>query len=121
MTQKPALFGPDNPPSTPPRPLATAGQQLWNKVQQEYNIVDAGGIELLQQCCEALDRTQELSEIIKREGLTIETRVGTKDHPLLKHELACRAFIARGLQRLGLNLEPVRLPGRPPSSPYWKG
>ena len=37
--------------------------------------------------------------------------------PLLKHELAARAFVVRTLARLGLDLEPVRAgPGRPPGA-----
>src|SRR5690348_10213530 len=60
MSQKLPLFGPDNSASNPPRPLASAGESLWNRIQVEYAISDAGGIELLAQCCEALDRAQEL-------------------------------------------------------------
>jgi hypothetical protein len=36
-----------------------------------------------------------------------------KEHPLLKHELAARAFVCRTLQRLGLDVEAIKPPGRP--------
>jgi hypothetical protein len=38
-----------------------------------------------------------------------------RDHPALKHEIANRSFVVRTLTRLGLNVEPVRGPGRPGS------
>ena len=38
---------------------------------------------------------------------------GMREHPLLKAELANRAFVCRWLHRLGLNLEVVKPIGRP--------
>jgi hypothetical protein len=53
---------------------------------------------------------------IDQDGECIRTKTGPGDHPLLKHELAARAFVVRTLGRLGLDLEPVRAgPGRPPA------
>ena len=43
----------------------------------------------------------------------IATRIGIRDHPALKHELANRSFVSKTLVRLGLNVEPVRGVGRP--------
>ena len=69
---------------------------------------------MLQQICEAADRVQELAAIIARDGPVVGTKHGPKDHPLLKHELAARSFVVRSLQRLGLDVEPVKAIGRPP-------
>ena len=44
---------------------------------------------------------------------TVRTSHGFKDHPLLKHELAARVFVCQCLHKLGLDIEPVRVPGRP--------
>ena len=41
------------------------------------------------------------------------TKTGTRSHPLLRDELNNRALTARLIGRLGLDLEPVRSPGRP--------
>jgi hypothetical protein len=49
------------------------------------------------------------------DGEVIRTKTGFRDHPLLKHELGARNFVCRTLSRLGLNVEPVRGPGRPGS------
>jgi len=97
----------------PPRKLGEHGQSLWKTVMEEYDISDRGGIEILVQACLSLDRAEECAEQINEEGLTILTKSGAKEHPLLKCELANRAFVCRSLQRLGLNLEVVRPVGRP--------
>ena len=102
----------------PPRPLGTHGQALWNEIQREYAIADTDGIEVLAQICAALDRAEQLSEAIQREGPLVPTSNGNamRGHPAIKDELSCRTFIVRGLQRLGINISvvPPRGPGRPP-------
>jgi hypothetical protein len=45
--------------------------------------------------------------------MVIMTKLGRKDNPLIKHETTARAFVVRTLCRLGLNVEPIRGPGRP--------
>ena len=110
-----------NTPSTlpePPRKLGKVGFSLWQDVQREYHIADAGGIELLAQACAALDRAESLREQIDRDGEIVRTKTGLKDHPGLKHELANRAFLTRAIARLGLDVEPVRPVGRPAADGY---
>ena len=72
-----------------------------------------GGREILAQACAALDRAEELAEAIARDGAIVQTRSGPKEHPGLRAELANRAFVVRSIQRLGLDVEPVRPIGRP--------
>jgi hypothetical protein len=104
----------------PPRKLGHHGRALWNSIQTEYQISDPGGTEMLAQACAAADRAEELAEQISRDGAIVQTRNGPKRHPALRDELACRAFITKTLERLGLNLEPVRPVGRPPAL-TWRG
>ena len=94
----------------PPRPLGEAGLSLWNRIQTEYLIVDSGGVEMLTLAAEALDRAAELRAQIDADGLMNQHG---RENPLLKHELAARAFVSRTLQRLGLDIETVRAPGCP--------
>jgi hypothetical protein len=104
----------------PPRNIGTYGRQLWNAVMREYAIEDAGGLEMLAQACQALDRAEALREEIDSDGAVIRVRGTIRDHPALKHELACRAFVVRTLSRLGLNVEPVRpSAGRPGQKVGW--
>jgi hypothetical protein len=114
-----------NPASTTisaPRPLSAHGTALWNRVQTEYRIEDAGGIELLTEACQALDRAEALAAAIARDGEVIHTRTGVpKTHPSIKDELNFRAFVVRTLQRLGLNVEAIKPIGRPPNSTGWRG
>jgi hypothetical protein len=105
---------PFEPPVTEPtRPLGSAGRRLWVDVMASYDIADIGGRELLLLACEALDRAGEIGQQIARDGPIIATRAGPKEHPGLRSELANRAFAARSLQRLGLDIEPVGRMGRP--------
>jgi hypothetical protein len=107
------LVDPTSSSFPPPRPFKRAGMTLWNAVQSEYVIRDAAGIELLAQCCEASDRVASCAEQIDRDGEIIQTRTGPKRHPALRDELAWRGFITKTLEKLGLDLEPVRAVGRP--------
>jgi hypothetical protein len=99
----------------PSRTLGEHGQKLWNRVVSEYVIDDVAGIELLTLAAQALDRAEALAEHVAGDGEIVRTPTGVKCHPAIKEELACRGFIVRTLQRLGLNYEPLRAaPGRPP-------
>jgi hypothetical protein len=100
-------------PSAPPANLGAAGRSLWSSIMTEYDICDSGGRALLGEACAAQDRIAECAAIISRDGPVVMTKHGPKDHPLLKHELAHRAFTTRTLQRLGLHVEPVKAIGRP--------
>jgi hypothetical protein len=86
----------------PPRKLGPHGNELWRTIMHEFDIADSGGIEILAQICAALDRVEAQQEIIDDEGETIVTKSGTKSHPLLREQMAGRAFITRNLQRLGV-------------------
>jgi len=99
----------------PPRPLGPHGKALWDRVQGEYSIKDCGGVEILAQICAAEDRVEALREQINADGAILRTRSGFKANPLLRDETALRAFIVRSIERLGLNVEAVKVPGRPPS------
>ena len=106
--------------NTPPRTLAEHGGSLWNRVMTEYQIEDVAGRELLALACQQLDRAEALKAQIDVEGEIIQTRNGPKEHPALRHELAGRAFVAKTLLRLGLNVEPLhQRPGRPPTGTGW--
>jgi hypothetical protein len=107
----------------PPRPLGKHGRSLWNRVQGEYRIEDAGGTELLILACNALDRAELLAEAVERDGCVVYSRSGApRSHPSVKDELACRAFVARTLERLGITSENIKpAPGRPGKVTSWTG
>ena len=87
--QKPPLklIGPDATIPEPPRALGPAGMQLWQRIQTEFSIRDAGGVELLTLAAQALDRAESLSAAIATEGETIVTKSGIRSHPALRDEL----------------------------------
>ena len=125
MPKKPTLsiVSPDATGGSPPRDLGQHGRKLWDEIQATYGIADRGGCELLAQCCASLDRAEQLAAAIAADGAIVYTRTGVpRSHPAVKDELACRAFVVRTLERLGLNVEAVKPgPGRPPSTFGWTG
>src|SRR5262249_21209165 len=61
-----------------------------------------------------------LAEQIARDGNVIYSRNGVpRSHPAIRDELAARAFVCRILERLGLNVETIKPPGRPPTPSGW--
>jgi P27 family predicted phage terminase small subunit len=106
----------------PPRKLGKSGTDLWRRIQAEFNVVDSGGVELLMQACEAVDRVRQLSDQISADGLTVRTKQGMRSHPLLREETAIRGFIVRTLGKLGICDEQIKpTMGRPPSGFGWRG
>jgi hypothetical protein len=104
----------------PSRKLGSHGRSLWDHVMRDYGIDDVGGLEMLLQACQALDRAEALRVEIDRDGEVLRVRGYIRDHPALKHELANRAFVVRTLARLGLNFETVKPVGRPTQPIGWQ-
>ena len=104
----PALTG-----TKPARTLGKHGTSLWRAIMDEYEIEDAGGVELLTTACQQLDRAESLREQIDQDGDIVRTKASMREHPGLKHELAARSFVVRTLARLGLDVEAVKPVGRP--------
>jgi P27 family predicted phage terminase small subunit len=120
MTLK--LVKPATGSNDPPRKLGAHGTQLWNSVIAEYGIEDCAGVEMLLLACQALDRAERCCEQIDKHGEMIVLRNGSvRDNPLMKIELANRAFLVRTLSRLGLDAEPIKAIGRPASALGWRG
>jgi hypothetical protein len=106
----------------PPRQLGPHGTAFWQRVQAEYAISDVGGVEILMQGCSALDRAEGSAEIVAREGAVIHTRSGTiKSHPAVRDELMARQIVIRAIQRLGIDVAPLKSPGRPTQPLGWMG
>jgi hypothetical protein len=115
MTKKLAVISapPAADPQAIPAGLGVHGQRLWREVQSEYAVTDIGGRELLAQACAALDMAHMCREQISVDGLMQKMSSGWREHALVKHELANRAFVVSTLQKLGITTEPKQLHGRP--------
>jgi|SRR6516162_742527 hypothetical protein len=106
----------------PPRKLGPHGTALWNRVQREYRIDDCGGVELLTQACQALDRAEALAEAIARDGEVIHSRTGVpRTHPAVRDELQCRAFVVKTIEKLGINFEALKPHGGQSRASGWTG
>jgi hypothetical protein len=116
MTRPPlTIVGAGSDTAPPPRPLGRHGRALWDGVVAENVFTDCAGREMLCSACEAVDRLEELAAEIARDGPVIRTKTSIREHPALKAELANRSFVVRTLARLGLDAEPLRAIGRPPT------
>ena len=105
----------------PPRPLGPPGVALWRSITRDYDVTDAAGIELLCLACQALDRAEECRALIDEHGAAfiVQPSGMIRQNPLLRDELANRAFVSKCLERLGVNEEPAKANGRPTGS--WSG
>jgi len=115
MPKKPplSLVLPEHLHPAPPPELGERGRELWESIMHQYGIDDAGGQAILREACCAEDRAEKCRRIIDEQGEMITVRGQVRSHPLLRDELANRAFATRAIGRLGLDLEPVKLIGRP--------
>jgi hypothetical protein len=122
VTKKPPISLVTSPPSgtVPPSQFGPQGRELWASITSEFDISDAGGVAVLKQVCEATDRIAQLSAQIAVDGPVVYVKGCPKAHPALRDELANRAFVVRGLQKLGVNIEQTKPIGRPPTS-SWSG
>src|SRR5262245_11762231 len=99
----------------PPCKLGEAGRKFWDRILAEYKIDDQAGRELLALAAQSIDRAENLSAAIKRDGEMVRLRSGNLVvNSAIKVELGCRSFTMRCLQKLGILNEPLRPPGRPP-------
>ena len=109
-------------PLAPPASLGEAGRKLWASVHADFVVTDAAGLETMLRICEAADNLAAYDEEIGRDGVTIRTKGGVREHPLLKHRLAAQSFVVRSLHRLGLDVIPPRSePGRPSGGGDYRG
>jgi P27 family predicted phage terminase small subunit len=101
-----------------PSTLSKEAQGWWRKLQDEYGIIDNGGLLLLQTALEAFDRMRNAQAQIAQDGQTVLDRFDqVKPHPMLTVERDARAQLVQSLKALNLDLEPLRDgPGRPSGS-----
>lgn len=104
----------------PPFPLGPAGLGLWDSILADFTIEDSAGLAMLAQAAAVADRAAMLAEVVARDGpIIMGKNRAPRTNPAVRDEISCRSFIVRTLQRLGVNMEPVRASvGRPPAA--WK-
>lgn len=99
-----------------PAHLSKEAAGIWKKLSDEYDIQDAGGLEILRAGLEAFDRAQAARVLIEKVGLVIKDRFGAvKPNPLIACERDARSAYLQALKQLQLDLEPLNANvGRPP-------
>jgi len=83
------------------------GRKLKKNILSEFDILDRGGLEILDRAIESFCRMREAEAIIDTEGLTVKNRFGeTKEHPALNTERKARAQFLLAIKQLNLDVEP---------------
>ena len=110
-----ATFKPTRKPKAP-KTLQKAGKAIWKKLQEEFAIEDAAGLELLRKIAEYEDQIVEMTAQIETDGRTFLDRFKQiKAHPLLAARRDLQSAQLHTLKALNLDLEPLHeRPGRPP-------
>jgi phage terminase small subunit len=89
----------------PPAGLSDEACAWWRATQSAYDVSDPGGVSMLDQAAQALDRANEARALLKRDGLVVMDRFGQLvPHPASR-VLAAAESSFRGMLRL-LNLSP---------------
>jgi P27 family predicted phage terminase small subunit len=98
-----------------PKHLSPEAGGWWIKLVSEWHLDDPALL-LLESALECFDRMREAQRIISAEGVVISDRFGQKkQHPATLIERDAKSTMARLLDQLHLDLEPLRdSPGRPP-------
>src|SRR5262245_25960548 len=96
------LVGLDSDAVGMPEGLAADGEgsRLWRAIHTEYLIEDCASLEVLRQCCFAADMAERCRRQLDESGLILRGKAGTRENPLLRHELNYRSFVTRSLQKL---------------------
>jgi hypothetical protein len=109
---KPAQTTDHLPP--PPPNLGPTGRDLWLNIVREFELNDSGTRAVLAEACAAADMVAMCRERLARDGLTVPTKSGIRDHPLTRTLLMSQSFLTRSLIRIGVVDEQKNPIGRPP-------
>lgn len=97
-----------------PGNLSREAKEIWQKIQDEYQIEDKAGLTILNTAMEAYQTMKDAQKIIGVDGLTVKDKFGqVKAHPLCSVLRDNRAQFLQGLKHLNLDIEPLKEIGRP--------
>jgi P27 family predicted phage terminase small subunit len=89
-------------PPAAPKGLGRRGRRFWRTVQAAY-VLDPAETEVLVEVCRLLDRSEQLQELLDRDGLEVTGSTGqTRVHPALGQQRALQALLAKLLAQLDL-------------------
>lgn len=82
----------------PPNGLRAPGRRLWNLVQSQFVVEDAGGLAFLAVACRNEDDLSAMRKIVARDGYMVQGKNGEK----MKHPLLIAIRSAETIQRQSL-------------------
>ena len=99
-------------PSAPGH-LEAATRVWWLSVVTRWDL-EPHHVRLLTLAAEAWDRGVQARELLKRDGLTVDTKAGgVRAHPCVRIEADCRLSFARLIRELDLDIDAPAAASRP--------
>jgi hypothetical protein len=84
--------------------LSAESQAFFDNVAKDFQINDPGGLKILFQAAQCLDRVSEARTILDKEGMVIYDRfTQARPHPAAKLECDFRAGFLASMRLLGLD------------------
>lgn len=88
-----------------PDHLSEEMKKFYKSLQSEFDF-ETHHLVILTRACLCLDRADQAREEVKKDGLTVTDRYGSKKaHPAVKIEIDCKNTARLLLRELGLDLE----------------
>lgn len=98
-----------------PGHLRAPTKRWWLMVVNTWSL-EEHHVRLLTLCAESWDRYEQARELIRRQGLTVETKEGgVRAHPAVRIESEARIAFARLLRELDLDIAAPAEAKRPPA------
>jgi phage terminase small subunit len=103
--------------NAPPSGLSPAAKVWWKRLNDEFDLEDAGAAFLLESALRAFDRMNEAAALIDKHGVCIKDRYEQlKPNPAVAAERDARAAMLGAFKQLNLDVLPPQRPGRPSGS-----
>lgn len=91
----------------PPKHLDRAAKAKWKALQDEYAIIDGGGLLLLTTAMEAWQQMNEARELLQSEGMTVmnDCTGHRRAHPAAALLKEARTSFFKAISMLGLDVD----------------
>ena len=101
-----------------PKGISRQAAKIWKEIQQEYQIEDSQGIELLNEYARSWDEAQDARAYISEHGAVVlnPTTGVHRANPACSVLKEATSRMLRCLQQLQLDVDPPGPIGRPPGS-----
>ena len=98
-----------------PKHLTAESKKLWRKLNEDYEF-EVGQLLILEGAMECFDRMREAQKEIEAHGILVDSGRLLRANPAAKAENDSKKLLLAHIRQLGIDLEPIGEPGRPPGA-----